>query len=81
MPKKSGRIFASLTENGKTLFVIDLLEAQKAPGDVEALARVGEAWWRTMQARASYSKHLKEIGKGQVYPSSELRSVLKLEDE
>jgi hypothetical protein len=74
-------IFASLTENGKTLFVIDLLKAQKAPGDVEALARVGEAWWRTMQARASYSKNLKEIGKGRVYPSSELKSVLKVEDE
>ena len=74
-------IFASLTEEGRTLFVIDLLQAQlKSPGDVDALARVGEAWWRTLQARASYSKNLKEIGKGRVYQSSELKSMLKLGD-
>ena len=71
-------IFATLTERGKTLFVIDMLQAQlDAPGDVDALVRVGEAWWRTQQARASYLTNLDQ-GEAQAYTSAELRAVLDL---
>jgi hypothetical protein len=74
-------IFASLTDNGKKLFVIDILQAQlDHPGDVDALARVGEAWWRTQQARASYAKNVKSKGRARAYGSAELRAALKLDE-
>jgi hypothetical protein len=72
-------IFASLTEEGKALFVVEILEAGRdAQGDPEPIARVAEAWWRTLQARASYSKNLKRVGKGRVYSASELKAALKV---
>jgi hypothetical protein len=73
-------IFASLTEKGKSLFVIDLLKAlaDAEGGDKEAVARVGEAWWRTRVARTDYLKNLKVIGKGKVYTRAELKAALKL---
>ncbi|GEM_PF-5928688 len=72
-------IFASLTDKGKALFVIEILEAGRdAHGDPEPIARVAEAWWRTLQARASYSKNLKSVRKGRVYSARDLKAALKL---
>jgi len=74
-------IFAALTDKGKALFVGEILEAlQSANGNPDPVARVAEAWWRTMEARASYAKNLKSIGKGRVFSSLELKSALKLTD-
>ena len=57
--------------------------AIKAPGGgtgrrKEAVARVGEAWWRTRVARTDYLKNLNVIGKGKVYTRAELKAALKL---